>query len=121
MMPTRPPREPSGFIPPRTSPTPSGDNVGYGLPGLSMPEPIFNLKDLEGMEGKDPAVEYRAALAVKVILDKLPGLPFDKRAAIAMVAAVLILNDEPSVKARRGKVINVMTDTFRAMLQAYLE
>jgi hypothetical protein len=67
-----------------------------------------------------PSLEYEAAAAVKSLLDEMPGVPFDKKAAIAMVAAVLIVGEEPSIKANRGKVINVMTAEFRAMLQRYL-
>lgn len=91
----------------RESPTPSGDNVGYGLGTDAKGEPV-------------PVLEYEAATAVKNLLDTLPGMAWDKKAAVAMVAAILIIGEEPSLKGRRGSVINAMTAEFRRRCQAYL-
>lgn len=74
--------------------------------------------DLTGV--KSPTFEYEAAQAVKAMLDGLDGLTPDKKAAVAMVAAVLLVGDMPGITAKRGKVVNVMTAEFRRMLQSYL-
>jgi hypothetical protein len=66
-----------------------------------------------------PAEEYKAAMVLKEKLQEL-AIPFDKQAAIAMVAAVLLVGETPGIQAKRGKVINVMTAEFRRMLQSYL-
>ena len=52
--------------------------------------------DLTGV--KSPTFEYEAAQAVKALLDGL-DLPSDKKAAVAMVAAVLLVGEMPGIVA----------------------
>lgn len=59
------------------------------------------------------------AMEMKRALDTLP-LTWEQKAGVAMIVAVMVVGEAPNLKARRGKVINHMTEEMRAKLQAFL-
>lgn len=78
--------------------------------------------EFPSMVAKSTAVaspEYVAALGIKRALDAT-GFTWEHKAGIAMMVAVLIVGEAPNLKARRGKVINAVSDEMRQKLRAYL-
>lgn len=86
-----------------------------------MQEPISLEAGAQAHRSRDPVgiALGTTAMALKAELDAM-GLPWEAKAGILMIAAVMVVGEAPDVKARRGKVINAMTEEMRKKLQAFL-
>lgn len=104
--------ETTDFIPPFPRPTTAKETA------VTPPVRV----EFPSMEAKSTVIaspEYIAAMGIKRALDA-SGLSWEHKAGVAMMVAVLIVGEAPNIKARRGKVINAVSEEMRQKLRAYL-